>query len=622
MQVLPRLEHEEMSPAWMARALGHLYAAGGILAIVWTVVPHAQDSGDPIVVAMALLAVTLGLTLIWGPTDRLPHWTFHVVIAAIQVVISVGYVAAGPAANDIRLFYAWATPYAAFFFPRRQALAHTAWTGGCLGLSLLLTGAAPALALSVWLMTMGTVVAVGTLVASGARRMRRAQDLLHTAALHDPLTGLLNRLGFADALDTALAQRDEDRGRVVVLLIDLDHFKLVNDSHGHHVGDQMLIEVAPRLVRALREEDVVARMGGDEFAVVCRDPEGRLDLESLLARLRAAWAEPAMLEPGPVPVSGSVGVVRSSGTDDTAESLLRDADVALYRAKAVQRGTAVVYDESLRAQLNREAAVDHALRGAIAHDELSLVFQAVVDLADGSFVGAEALLRWTSAELGPVPPDDFIPIAEDRGLMGDLGTWALEECCRVLAGWRSTGAVDPDFHVALNVSGRQLRPGFAADVAASLASNDLPLHSLCLEITESVLLDDSLATAEAIAELDQLGIRLLLDDFGTGFSSLSYLHRFPLAGLKVDKSFVDAVSSSARQRALVSAMLTMAEALGMSVVAEGVETSDVADTLRTLGCQRAQGYLWARPEPAAVFPLRIARERLERALAQRDSLAG
>ena len=601
-----RLELPALSPAWMARTLGVLYASGATLALVWTLLPHDDHAGDGVVVAMAVLALAMGLTMALGPTNRLPMWSFHVVIALIQLVISIAYVAVGSPGNDIGLFYAWATPYAAFFFGRRAAIAHSVWTCACLTGSLVLMDTQPAVALRVWLMTTGLIVAVGSLVGIVATRMRASQTLLHHAAMHDPLTGLVNRRGFADVLEDAIVRRNAQDGRVVVLLVDLDRFKLVNDTYGHHVGDQLLVQVAPRLLAAVRTGDLVARMGGDEFAVVCEDATGTLDIAALVERLRTAWVEPVALERGDLPVSGSVGVALCSSPADTAESLLRDADVALYRAKAVERGSAVVYDASMRADLGRRAALDHALRGALARGELDLVFQPVVDLATGQPVAAEALLRWTSADLGVVPPAEFVPVAEDLGLIRDIGAWCLEQACELLAGWRRDGLVGPDFAVAINVSGRQLRPGFAAVVADAAARHGLPAGVLHLEITESVLLDDSRATADSLAELHSLGTPLLLDDFGTGYSSMSYLERLPISGLKIDKSFVADVHASPRRRTLVAAMLTMADGLGLGVVAEGVDSNDVAETLRDLGCRRAQGDLWAKPEDTIRFATRLA----------------
>jgi diguanylate cyclase (GGDEF)-like protein len=470
----------------MARVLGLLYSCGALLALAWTALPHGGREGDPVVVTMAAVALAMGVVMAVGPTQGLPLWSFHVVIAV--------------------------------------------WTAACLAGSLVVVDAPPMVALRVWLMTIGTVAAVGSLVSIVAGRLR-----------------------------------DVVGGSVVELLVDLDHFKLVNDTYGHHVGDRLLAEVAPRLVGAVRAGDVVARMGGDEFAVVCADPGGQLDLGGLLSRLEAAWTDPVTLEPGRLHVSGSVGVVRGVRADDTAESLLRDADVALYRAKSVQRGS-------------------------------------IVDLASGRPVGAKALLRWTSPSLGPVPPAEFVPLAEARGLIIEIGGWVLEEASRVLAGWRAAGVVDDDFALAINVSGRQVRPGFAATVRAALGRYDVPARSLHLEITESVLLDDSLSTTRALAELRATGVPLFLDDFGTGYSSLSYLQRLPLAGLKIDKSFVDGVDTSARRRTVVAAM---ADGLDMDVVAEGVESAEVAEALAGLGCRQAQGYHWSRPEAVREFANRL-----------------
>ena len=620
MRASPELGND-LSPTWMAKMLGVLYMSGGSLGIAWTILPHGRGEGDRVVITMAVLAILVGVTLELWPRDRFPLWALHTVLSVVQVVIGVGYSAVPDPANDLRLFFVWAT-VCAFFFPPRIAAAHGIWTGVCLGAALTAADAPFEVTGLIWLMTMSAVAAVGALVGIASSRMRTVQRILHAAAVHDPLTGLLNRRGFTSALDAALAERVRLGGSVLVLLIDLDHFKIVNDTYGHQVGDALLVEVAPRLRAAVRDEDVVARMGGDEFAIICADPSDRLDLDALVDRLQGAWSEPVVLSCGSLPLSGSVGVVRSHDAEDSPALLLRDADVALYRAKAVQRGSVVVYDEPLRAYADRAAAVDVELRGALDRGELSLAFQPVVDLQTGPVVGAEALLRWDSPTLGRVHPEEFVPIAEDRGLINDMGRWVIEECCRVLSGWRSSGVADPAFALAVNVSGRQLSPGFAGTVADTLVRHDLPPYALQIEITESVLLDDSPTTARAIADLGALGVPLVLDDFGTGFSSLSYLHRFPLTGLKVDRSFVIAVTTSPRQRALVGAMLRMAEALGLDVVAEGIETPEVAEILRSMGCSRAQGYLWARPMADEDFARLLAGDRPSVWLTSRTGAVG
>jgi diguanylate cyclase (GGDEF)-like protein len=425
--------------------------------------------------------------------------------------------------------------------------------------------------------------------------------LLHAAATHDPLTGLANRRGFATALDDALLHRDEHGGSVVVLLVDLDHFKLVNDTHGHHAGDDLLCAVAPQLSALVRAGDTVARMGGDEFAVVCRDEGGNLDLAVLMDRLEHAWAAPVVVDAGELTVTGSVGVVVCDRPGATAESLLRDADVALYRAKAVRRGSAVVFDATLQADNDRRTAVERELRSALSRGELGLAFQPVVGMTGADVVGAEALLRWTSAELGSVSPAEFIPIAEDCGLIVEIGAWVLDQSCAQLSQWRLSELVGESFAVAVNVSGRQLGHGFTGRVAAVRERYGLPARVLHIEITESVLLDEAGGSAAVLTALRAAGTPLLLDDFGTGYSSLAYLQRLPLDGLKIDKSFVDGLDTSARRRTLVAAIVAMAEGLGLDVVAEGVETEQVAAALRALGCRHAQGYLWGRPMSAADF---------------------
>ena len=594
----------DSSTGWMARALGALYVCGGLVAVAWVAIPHADPTGDTVVLATAVSAVLLGAALLVVPFGPWPRWALHACIAGIQVVVSTAYVATDSAVTDGRFFYAWATPYSAFFFGRGAMAGHVAWTAVCQVVALVLIGDPFAESARSFLMTTGTVVAVGLLVNLVADRMRASQDQLRHAALHDPLTGLVNRRGLAVALERALADARRTRTKVAVLLVDLDHFKLVNDTHGHHVGDRMLAEVAPRLLRAVRGGDVVGRMGGDEFAVVCPGVRDEADVQPVLNRLREAW-QPVTLDPGDLPLSGSVGVVVCDGTA-TADAVLRDADVALYRAKDVQRGSAVVFDTSLRSSVERETTLDRALRGAVERGELALHFQPIVDLRTEEVVGAEALMRWTSPALGAVSPVEFIPLAEDRGLITELGGWALEECCRTIAAWRSEGRVSPSFRVTLNVSAHQLRPCFAGEVRAARERHGLPAEALCLEITESVLLGDADPAAQCLAELTEAGTALLLDDFGTGYSSLSYLHRFPLSAIKLDRSFVESACTSPRQRALLEAIRAMADALGMRVVAEGVETAEVADALRALGYTRAQGYLWSPPVPADAFPGSVA----------------
>jgi len=583
----------------MGRALGLLYLAGAALAVVWMRLPHGSGVGDQLLLSMILVATVSGAGLGLGIADRAPSWVFHLCIGAIQVVISVGLVAPGVADNDIRLFYLWATPFAAFFFTQQSAVWHSVWTAACFAVALSVLDEPTAVLLRVFLLTMGTLAAVGMLVGYVATGMRRSRQQLQHAAWHDHLSGLPNRALFERRTTEALADRDVQGGAVHVLLVDLDHFKLVNDTYGHHAGDQLIREVAARLQGALGERATVARMGGDEFAVVVADPVGALDLDRALARLPEVWIEPVQLTGAVVPVSASVGVASCTEPGRTAERLLRDADVALYRAKNTRRGSVRRFDSVLRVEVERRTRLDHELHGALARDELSLVYQPVVDLLSGRTVGAEALLRWNSPTLGPVPPAEFVPVAEENGLVVPIGAYVLARAAVDISRWRADGAVDDQFSVAVNVSVRQLGGSFPEDLDRLLLVHGLPHSALTAEITESVLLDGSVFSGTVLSRLRRAGTRVSLDDFGTGYSSLSYLQRLPMDTLKIDRSFVGELDGPAPRTGLVSAVPDLARSLGIDVIAEGVETPEQADRLRLLGVERAQGWLLARPLRAA-----------------------
>lgn len=583
-----------MSGRAMGRALGALYLCGASLALLWTWLPHEAQHGDVVVRTMAVLAALLGASLLAGAADRTPRWSFHLVIGVIQVVIAVAYAAASLPDNDIRLFFLWATPFAAYFFTPRAALLHGLWTASCLTTALASTDVTPGVGLRVLLMTLGTLAAVGLLVGLAAEGSRRSRRQLQHAAWHDGLSGLPNRELFARRVGAALTERDRVGGSVHLLLVDLDHFKLVNDTYGHHAGDALITVVAPRLQSAAGSGATVARMGGDEFALVVADPDDDR-LEGLLERLSEVWAEPVLLGDVLVPVSGSAGLVSCTAPGRDAETLLRDADVALYRAKQTQRGTVRRFDGTLRVEVERRARLDLELRGAVVRQELSVVYQPVVELPTGRTVGAEALLRWTHPELGPVPPSEFVPVAEENGLVVPVGRFVLERAARDVARWRAAGQVDDDFAVAVNVSVRQLDEDFPDELARLLLAYGLPTSALTVEVTESVLLDGTLWSGSVLSRLRANGTRVALDDFGTGYSSLSYLQRLPMDTLKIDRSFVGELGGDRPRTALVAAVVDLARSLGMSVVAEGVETPEQKLRLRGLGVQHAQGWLFSRP---------------------------
>ncbi len=394
---------------------------------------------------------------------------------------------------------------------------------------------------------------------------------------------------------------------MAVLLIDLDRFKHVNDTFGHESGDALLQQVVPRLLAALGPQDVLARLGGDEFAVVCEDPDGRLDACAVTARLSRVWAEPVFVGARPLRVSGSTGVALA-GDGATARTLLRDADAAMYESKRRGPGSSQLFSADVAARAERVLLVEQGLQQAVRRGELAVHFQPVVALGGeraGAVVGAEALLRWSSAELGAVAPDEFVPVAEAAGLVGALGDWVLDRALAELAAWRAAGVVGDGFRVAVNVSAHQLEPALPGRVAELLARHGLGPAHLGLEVTESAVVEGGVA-AQVLRELRAAGVTLLLDDFGTGYSSLAQLRELPFDVVKVDRSFVAGLERSGRDRALVLAVLSLAGALGVSVVAEGVEREGQAEQLRAAGCPAAQGWYFARAVPAADLPAALA----------------
>ncbi len=432
---------------------------------------------------------------------------------------------------------------------------------------------------------------------------RALRERLAQAAIHDPLTSLPNRDLFMDRLETALRLASRERRRVVVMFLDVDRFKLINDSLGHDIGDQILCAVADRLGGVMRASDTLARFGGDEFTVLCSENHDDKDALRVAERLVKAMADPIVLPSGEIFVSLSVGVALSNGDGTSGAVLLRNADVAMYQAK--QRGPA-------RIEIYREASESHAvsrlrtsneLHRALERDELVLHYQPIVDLEGETLVGMEALVRWQHPTRGLLSPLEFIPLAEDSGLIVPVGAWVLNEACRQIAEWTERCADREHdttrLNIAVNVSALQLsEPGFPSLVAESLESSGVLADRLWLELTESALMRDPDEAVSVLEALRGLGLHLEIDDFGTGYSSLSRLQRFPVETLKIDRSFVDQVDQSSESVAIVRAIIGLGNALGLSVIAEGVERTAVAAKLRSLGCHLAQGYLYGRPLPA------------------------
>jgi diguanylate cyclase (GGDEF)-like protein/PAS domain S-box-containing protein len=443
------------------------------------------------------------------------------------------------------------------------------------------------------------VQAVANVLSTAVER-HRDDERHRRAALHDGLTGLPNRMLALDRIAYALGRRDREGGAVAVLTLDLDRFKLINDSLGHAAGDELLVALAPRLRDAVRPSDTVARFGGDEFVVVCDGLEGPEAAVAVAERLSRAVAEPVALRSGEHVIGASIGIAIAGPGRDTPESLLRDADAAMYRVKERAGGDRYeLFDEQMREQVVRRVRTERELRRALEGHELRVHYQPIVDLATGLPRSVEALVRWEHPERGLIPPSEFIGIAEDTGLIADLGLLVLEQAAGQVAEWQQRFGVP--LGLAVNVSGRQLgRPEFAGQVAAIAAESGLAAGTLGLEITESVLIEEADATMGVLAALRASGMRLILDDFGTGYSSLGYLKRFALDTLKIDRSFIDGLGGADDHGGtIVEAVIRMAHSLRLDVVAEGVETDAQLSHLRRLGCEKAQGYLFARPLPPA-----------------------
>lgn len=429
--------------------------------------------------------------------------------------------------------------------------------------------------------------------------MRELHDVLRRQAREDVLTGLPNRAALTDVLDSALAERHR-RGRdVAVLFIDLDGFKLVNDSLGHSAGDQLLLHAADRIRASIRDSDVVARLGGDEFVVVCRDVENVDMAIGVAQRIMAELDRPVRIGGQDAVVSASIGIAQTGVEDIAADDLLRNADMAMYQAKAGGRGQLVLFDDAMRRQIDGRLSTESALRQAANRGELVLHYQPIVRLSDHHLIGMEALVRWDRPGRGVVLPGAFIPVAEETRLITAIDAWVVQVACEQFAGWSGASAKST---IAVNLSAHDLQsPDIVEVVREALRRSGLSPERLTLELTESTLLAGGATVAANLAWLRALGVRLAIDDFGTGYSSLSYLRQIPAQILKLDRSFVSGLDTDAAARAVVGAIVTMGHALGLLVVAEGVEESDQADQLRSLGCDAAQGYFFARPQPMAAY---------------------
>jgi diguanylate cyclase (GGDEF)-like protein len=446
--------------------------------------------------------------------------------------------------------------------------------------------------------TLADVTAAYLLNAQARVDLKESSERARQTSLHDALTGLANRTLLVQRLEHAMLRCRRSEKMVAILFADLDRFKAVNDTYGHHVGDELLIAVGARLTGLLRPGDTLARLAGDEFVILCEDLDDAEQVEPLASRIGAALADPFALSTVAVRVSASVGIAFAGRGDEVPEQILQDADTAMYQVKRSGGARHAVVDLREQSIDTRRADLSRDLRDAVGRGQLRTEYQPIVAMADGHLSGVEALLRWSHPSLGMVGPETVVPLAEQTGLISEIGRWMLEQACLDRNRWAVGHQRHCGLDIAVNVSAHQLMgPDFACTVEGVLTSTGTAADLVTLEVTESVFLQDSARALIVLQSLKDLGVRLALDDFGTGYSSLSYLKQFPVDIVKIDRSFVADLGHDPTSRHIVNAIVGLGHDLRMTIVAEGVESPTQYEEVRALGCDAYQGYYFSRPQP-------------------------
>jgi diguanylate cyclase (GGDEF)-like protein len=586
----------------LGRSAAYLFFGAGIVAIANSVLSPLRGVDVRALLITGLLSMAAGVLVPFLPWSR--HGRR---LVGFLVVGAVGFIVVGDQFNHFSHSRSAVAVYPIFF------VMIVAWSGlsqvrgaatisACLSAlplaGLLAAGGFESVGWQCVIVTMPAAAVLGEVLSWSHNRASMLTGLEVDRRLRDPLTGLANRQRFIERVDQALARVRRGEHALAVLFIDLDRFKQVNDSLGHAVGDQLLIDAAGRLRAAVRENDDVARFGGDEFAVLCEDVDDRYGAIEIAQRILGAFDAPFVCGKRNLFVSASLGIAFSTEGTETAETILQDADAAMYRAKDGGRARFEMFDDAMQDMIATRLELESTLRQAVSQEALRLFYQPIISGDAGTIVGFEALVRWQRPGFGLVGPGEFIAVAEETGMILEIGTWVLNEACRQAVVW-ATRWPERRLSVSVNISSKQVLKGNIVDVVGrALSASGLHPSLLVLELTETSLIDDAIEVQAILRELRGLGICIALDDFGTGYSSLTYLRSFPIDIIKIDGSFVRTIDTEREAAAIVAAVVSLARSLNLAVVAEGIETASQLAALVDLNCDLFQGYLFARPKAA------------------------